>query len=115
MQINEQPYRSEGRGVNQEDDMVRVTLDLPIRQWRSLGIRESLMAEAKKTKAVPFVAPCKLCGEVPRIFEHTNAGFKDECFIVDHPRNECLLSDRRFAGKQWNEKMYIQEDQNGKS
>ena len=53
--ISEQPYRSEGRGVNQDYDMVRVTMDLPRREWielrRTWGDKVGLMFQIEGEQA----------------------------------------------------------------
>ena len=34
--ISEETFRSPGRGVNETDDMVRVTIDMPVPIWRAM-------------------------------------------------------------------------------
>ena len=34
--VSEKKFRGEGKGVNEPDDMVRVTLDMPVWKWKEL-------------------------------------------------------------------------------
>jgi hypothetical protein len=33
--LKEEPYRSVDRGVNESNDMIRITINLPMKQWRT--------------------------------------------------------------------------------
>jgi hypothetical protein len=33
--LTEEPYRSKGRGVNKDNDMMRITINISINQWRA--------------------------------------------------------------------------------